>query len=186
MAKLYFRYSSMNGGKSAGLLQVAHNYAENGQKCALFTAAVDDRYGKGLITSRIGLQREAELFDKTTVFEKTLPRDVNCILVDEAQFLEPAQVIELHRWVHTHGIPVICFGIRTDFRGLPFPGAAMLLAVGDDLEEIKTICSCGKKATMNIRLSADGQRQRDGDQVLIGGNSRYRQVCGTCFYRDDA
>lgn len=182
MAKLYFRYSAMNAGKSTYLLQIAYNYNETGQQVALLTAAVDDRYGTGRITSRLGIDREAQVFSPDTHFHETLCDDVACVLVDEAQFLQPAQVRQLHQWAHAKGIPVICFGIRTDFRGDPFPGAAALLALADDLEEIKTICSCGRKATMNMRLAESGERVRDGDQVFIGGNSRYRQVCAGCFY----
>lgn len=173
----------MNAGKSTYLLQVAHNYNANGKQVALFTAAVDDRHGVGLITSRIGLQREALQFTPGTDFAKELPvPDIACVLVDEAQFLGSEQVKQLHRWAHLNGTPVMCFGIRSDFQGNPFPGAATLLALADDLEEIKTICLCGKKATMNIRLSEQGARVQEGDQVLIGGNSRYRQVCANCFY----
>ncbi len=182
MAKLYLRFSSMNAGKSTYLLQVAHNYNENGQAVALFTAAVDDRYGVGKITSRLGIDRDAEVYGRETSFDEVLPTDVACVLIDEAQFLTPVQVRQLHRWTHTRGIPVMCFGIRSDFRGEPFPGAASLLALADDLEEIKTICACGKKATMNVRLTEAGERVREGEQVFIGGNSRYRQVCAGCFY----
>ena len=182
MAKLYFRYSAMNAGKSTYLLQVAHNYNETGQGVRLLTASVDDRYGQGRITSRLGIEREAEVFSAQTCFSSILSPDVACVLVDEAQFLTLAQVKELHQWAHQHNIPVMCFGIRTDFKGEAFPGAAALLALAEDLEEIKTICGCGKKATMNVRLTADGQRVTDGDQVLIGGNNRYRQVCAKCFY----
>lgn len=184
MAKLYLRYSSMNAGKSTYLLQVAHNYNENGQKVALFTASVDDRYGVGRITSRLGIDRDAQVYTPETSFDEVLPQDAACVLLDEAQFLTPTQVRELHRWTHQKGVPVMCFGIRSDFRGEPFPGAASLLALADDLEEIKTICACGKKATMNMRLTETGERIREGEQVFIGGNSRYRQVCAGCFYSD--
>lgn len=184
MAKLYLRYSSMNAGKSTYLLQVAHNYNENGQQVALFTAAVDDRYGVGKVTSRLGISRDAQVYTPQTRFDEVLPLDVACVLVDEAQFLTQEQVRQLHRWTHEKGVPVMCFGIRSDFRGEPFPGAASLLALADDLEEIKTICACGKKATMNMRLTETGARVREGEQVVIGGNSRYRQVCAGCFYSD--
>lgn len=175
----------MNAGKSTYLLQVAHNYNENGRPVELFTAALDDRYGVGLITSRLGLQREARLFQATTDFVEVLaqlPRDIACVLIDEAQFLSPAQVQQLHRWCHSAGVPVMCFGIRSDFQGNPFPGAAMLLSLAEDIEEIKTICQCGKRATMNIRVDEYGQRVVEGEQVFIGGNNRYRQVCARCFY----
>ena len=183
MARLFFRYSAMNAGKSTYLLQVAHNYNENGSQVLLFTSAKDDRAGVGVIASRIGLQREAATYTpETNFFEALAGADVACVLVDEAQFLTFEQAQQLHQWVHKQNIPVICFGIRSDFRGLPFPGSAALLALADDLEEIKTICKCGKRATMNIRTDENGERVREGEQVLIGGNSRYRQVCAKCFY----
>lgn len=182
MAKLYFRYSAMNAGKSTSLLQVAHNYEEQGQKVKLYTAAIDDRYGVGLITSRLGPQREVDVFDKHTDFLASTP-EVSCVLVDEAQFLTKEQVVQLHRLAQVRGIPVICYGLRSDFRGDPFPGSAYLLALADDIEEIKNICTCGKKATMNIRVDAEGRRIRDGEQVSIGGNESYRQACGRCFYQ---
>lgn len=173
----------MNAGKSTYLLQVAHNYNQNGEQVALFTSSMDDRYGVGLITSRLGIQREAKLFDKTTdFFEELRGSHVACVLLDEAQFLTVEQVKQLHQWAHLQGSPVMAFGIRSDFLGNPFPGAAALLGLADDLEEIKTICACGKKATMNIRTTEEGVRVREGEQVFIGGNSRYRQVCAKCFY----
>lgn len=173
----------MNAGKSTYLLQVAHNYNENGKEVLLFTAGVDDRYGVGMITSRLGIQRPANIYTPETDFAAELAdKAVACVLVDESQFLQPFQVKDLHKWAHLKDIPVMCFGIRSDFQGNPFPGAAALLGLADDLEEIKTICACGKKATMNIRLLADGSRAVDGDQVHIGGNNQYRQVCAKCFY----
>lgn len=171
----------MNAGKSTALLQVAHNYEEQGQAVKLYTAAIDDRYGVGVITSRLGPQRQVDLFDSNTDFLASAP-PVACILVDEAQFLSTAQVQQLHQVAQVRGIPVICYGLRSDFRGEPFPGSAYLLALADDIEEIKNICSCGKKATMNIRVDAEGQRIREGEQVSIGGNESYRQACGRCFY----
>ena len=183
MARLYFRYSSMNAGKSTYLLQVAHNYNENGNEVLLLTSAMDGREGFGVISSRIGLKREAKTFDAESNFIELLKEvKVACVLVDEAQFLVPEQVKQLHWWAHTKGIPVMCFGIRSDFKGDPFPGAAFLLTLADNLEEIKTVCRCGKKATMNIRTTSEGERVRDGGQVLIGGNATYRQVCARCFY----
>lgn len=182
MAKLYFRYSAMNAGKSTYLLQVAHNYESNGQQVTLYTAAVDDRYGVGRITSRLGISKEASVFSADTNYEQVLDSSVACVLIDEAQFLQPEQVRQLHRWAHEHGVPVLCFGIRSDFRGQPFPGSAHLLTLADDLEEIKTVCACGKKATMNMRVDDLGNRVLEGSQVCIGGNSRYRQVCASCFY----
>jgi thymidine kinase len=181
VAKLYFRYSAMNAGKSTALLQVAHNYEEQGQKVQLYTAAIDDRYGVGQVTSRLGPHRQVDVFDATTDFLADAPK-VACVLVDEAQFLTTLQVQQLHQLAQVRGVPVICYGLRSDFRGEPFPGSAFLLALADDIEEIKNICSCGKKATMNIRVDENGKRIRDGEQVSIGGNERYRQACGRCFY----
>jgi thymidine kinase len=187
MAKLYFRYAAMNAGKSTSLLQVAHNYEERGMQVALFTAALDDRDGLGVIASRLGLRRAARTFGPATEFRRAhLPEGLACLLVDEAQFLSPEQVRQLHRLAHLDDLPVICYGLRSDFRGEPFPGAALLLALADDLEEMKTICACGRKASMNIRVDATGQRVREGAQIEIGGNERYRAVCPRCVYRDDA
>lgn len=171
----------MNAGKSTSLLQVAHNYEEQGQQVMLYTAAIDNRYGVGLITSRLGPQRQVDLFDNETDFLAEAPQ-VACILVDEAQFLTTRQVQQLHQVAQVRGIPVICYGLRSDFRGEPFPGSAYLLALADDIEEIKNICTCGKKATMNIRVDDEGRRIREGEQVSIGGNESYRQACGRCFY----
>jgi len=171
----------MNAGKSTALLQVAHNYEEQGQQVKLYTAAIDDRYGVGVITSRLGPQRQVDTFDAQTDFFATVPQ-VGCMLVDEAQFLTTAQVQQLHQLAQVRGVPVICYGLRSDFRGIPFPGSAYLLALADDIEEIKNICTCGKKATMNIRVDADGNRIKEGEQVSIGGNESYRQACGRCFY----
>jgi thymidine kinase len=181
VAKLYFRYSAMNAGKSTALLQVAHNYEEQGQQVKLYTAAIDNRYGVGRITSRLGPQREVDVFDDGTNFLTAVP-EVACVLVDEAQFLAKEQVQQLHQLAQVRGVPVICYGLRSDFRGDPFPGSAYLLALADDIEEIKNICSCGKKATMNVRIDEAGRRIREGEQVSIGGNESYRQACGRCFY----
>ncbi|QPF72246.1 thymidine kinase [Roseateles sp. DAIF2] len=183
MARLWFRFAAMNAGKTSSLLQVAHNYEENGEQVLLLTSALDDRAGHGVIASRIGLQREAMTYDTRTDFLALL-QDVTvaCVLIDEAQFLTVEQVTQLHRWVHIRNVPVMCFGLRSDFQGRAFPGAAALLTLADNLEEIRTACRCGKKATMNIRVDESGNRMREGDQVLIGGNGRYRQVCSRCFY----
>ncbi|MES2318351.1 MAG: thymidine kinase [Pseudomonadota bacterium] len=181
MAKLYFRYSAMNAGKSTALLQVAHNYEEQGQKVRLYTAAIDSRYGVGQVTSRLGPQRQVDTFDADTDFLAEAPK-VACMLIDEAQFLSTLQVQQLHQLAQVRGVPVICYGLRSDFRGEPFPGSAYLLALADDIEELKNICTCGKKATMNIRVDDDGKRIKEGEQVSIGGNERYRQACGRCFY----
>jgi thymidine kinase len=181
LAKLYFRYSAMNAGKSTALLQVAHNYEEQGQRVCLYTAAIDHRYGAGKITSRLGPQREAATFDAHFDFFASAP-NVNCILVDEAQFLSSEQVKQLHRLAHVRGIPVICYGLRSDFLGEPFRGASYLMTLADTIEELKNICTCGKKATMNIRVDGQGRRMTAGEQIDIGGNERYQHVCGKCFY----
>ena len=181
MAKLYFRYSAMNAGKSTALLQVAHNYEEQGQAVRLFTAAIDHRFGVGHVTSRLGPQREVDVFEADTDFLAIIEK-VACVLIDEAQFLSPQQVQQLHQLAQVKGVPVICYGLRSDFRGEPFPGSAYLLALADDIEELKNICSCGKKATMNIRVDQNGRRLREGEQISIGGNESYRQACGRCLY----
>ncbi|MGD0968567.1 MAG: thymidine kinase [Candidatus Aquilonibacter sp.] len=186
MAKLYFRYSAMNAGKSTALIQVAHNYQENGRRVVLFTSAVDHRFGKGIIKSRIGPQRDALTFDADFDFFGAMSemRDVSCVLVDEAQFLSPQQVRQLHRGAHLLGIPVICYGIRSDFLGEPFPGSAYLLTLADSVEELKNICSCGRKATMNPRF-VDGERLFAGAQVAIEGDVEYRPMCARCFYEGE-
>jgi thymidine kinase len=189
VAKLYFRYAAMNAGKSTALLQAAHNYEERGLRVRLFTAALDDRGGAGTIASRLGLSRQAETFGANTSFDPAAvlvgaaPRPA-CLLIDEAQFLTREQVRQLHRLVHRADIPVLCWGLRSDFQGHAFAGAAELLTLADDLEELKTICACGRKASMNLRLDAQGHRVTAGEQVLIGGNDRYRAVCPRCFYSD--
>jgi len=190
MSKLYFRYAAMNAGKSTALLQVAHNYEERGLRVLLFTAAHDDRAGAGQIGSRLGLVRAAATFGPATDFvhghlQALAGGPLACLLVDEAQFLTPAQVRQLHRMAHVDGLPVICWGLRSDFRGDAFAGAAMLLTLADDVEEMKSICACARKATMNLRIDADGRRVQEGEQVVIGGNERYRAVCPACFYADD-
>ena len=186
MSKLYFRYAAMNAGKTTTLLQAAHNYEERGMAVALFTAAHDDRAGQGVIGSRLGLQRRVATFGPDTVFERGgLPADVACVLIDEAQFLTPEQVRQLHRLAHRDGLPVLCYGLRSDFRGDGFPGSVALLTLADTLEEMKTICACGRKASLNLRIDAEGRRVREGAQVEIGGNDRYRAVCPSCFYAEE-
>ena len=184
MAKLYFRFAAMNAGKSTALLQIAHNYEERGQSVDLYTAKLDDRYGVGNVTSRLGVTRDAETFSETTNFEEIYQSRTppSCILIDEAQFLSEAQVTQLHRMAHTSRTPIICYGLRSDFQGQPFPGSKALLTLADDLEEMKTICRCGRKATMNVRLDASGNRVTEGAQVEIGGNARYEAVCARRFY----
>jgi thymidine kinase len=183
MAKLYFRYSAMNAGKSTALLQVAHNYEEQGRRIVIYTAAVDDRFGVGRVTSRLGIGRDALIFDNQFDFMTMMPVDgIACVLIDEAQFMTPEQVVQLHQVAQLKGVPVICYGLRSDFQGKAFPGAAHLLALADDLEEMKTVCGCGKKATMNLRVDEHGQPVREGAQVEIGNNNRYRPVCARCYY----
>jgi len=187
MAKLYFRYSAMNAGKSTALLQVAHNYEEHGRKVRIFTSALDGRFGKGIVTSRLGPQRTVEAYDETTDFMQALgtnAKDLSCLLVDEAQFLTVEQVWQLHRIAHVAGVPVICYGLRSDFLGNPFPGAAQLLTLADSIEEIKTICACGRKATMNVRVDESGKRITEGSQIAIEGETCYIQTCGRCFYSE--
>lgn len=184
MAKLHFRYASMNAGKSTQLLQVAHNYEEGGHQIRLFTAKIDDRVRPGVIASRLGVAKDAEVFDSTTVFPDLIKHkaDLACVLIDEAQFLTPKQVQQLHFMVHDLNLPIMCFGLRTDFKGEPFPGSTFLLSLAEDVSELKAICACGHKSTMQIRLDDEGVRVCEGESVLIGGNNLYRQVCGHCFY----
>jgi len=192
VSKLYFRYAAMNAGKSTALLQVAHNYEERGMQVLLFTAAHDDRVGAGQIGSRLGLTRPADTFGRDTEFSAALLRaragagaPLACVLIDEAQFLTQAQVRQLHRLAHVDDLPVVCWGLRSDFRGEAFEGSAALLTLADEVEEMKSICACARKATMNIRIDAQGRRVQEGAQVEIGGNERYRAVCPACFYADD-
>jgi len=181
MAKLYFYYSTMNAGKSTALLQAAHNYAERGMSALLFTARLDDR-ASGRIASRIGIEAESERFDANTDFWALLAASrTDCVLIDEAQFLTKEQVRQLARLVDEANIPVMCYGLRTDFRGELFPGSTALLAWADTLSELKTICSCGRKATMVVRVSPDGMVERAGQQVEIGGNDRYVSLCRKHF-----
>jgi thymidine kinase len=186
MAKLYFRYAAMNAGKSTALLQVAYNYEERDQSVRLFTSAIDTRNGGERIASRLGVARAASLYDATTDFACVLLAEPlpSCVLIDEAQFLTERQVTDLHRFAHVEDVPVICYGLRSDFQGLAFPGSRTLLTLADDLEEIKTVCRCGRKATFNMRVDHRGQRVTEGDQVEIGGNERYEAVCPLRFYTD--
>ena len=179
MAKLYFYYSAMNAGKSAVLLQSDHNYREQGLRTLLFTPCLDDRYGEGKITSRIGLQQPAFAFDADFDFfvyisDQHKEQGRHCILIDEAQFLTPEQVLQLTLVVDRLKIPVLCYGLRTDFQAEPFPGSQSLLAWADELSELKTISPSGKKATMNIRLDQNDNRIWSGQQVEIGHN--YKSV----------
>jgi thymidine kinase len=182
MAKLYFNYSTMNAGKSTLLLQASHNYHENGMTTYLMTARIDGRAGDGRIGSRIGIGVPADtfiagedLFAKVT--ERLKQGTVACIFVDEAQFLEPAQVWQLARVVDDLDLPVLCYGLRVDFRGELFPGSATLLALADEMREVRTICRCGRKATMVIRQDDHGHPLTQGEQVQIGGNETYVSLC---------
>ncbi len=182
MAKLYFNYSAMNAGKSTVLLQASHNYRERGMRTMLLTAHLDDRMGAGKIGSRIGLEAEAETFkNDDDLFERVDgvhgETPLNCVLVDEAQFLSEKQVWQLCRIADRLGIPVMCYGLRTDFQGKLFPGSATLLALADNLREIRTICWCGRKATMVVRLDEEGRVLAEGDQVSIGGEESYVSLC---------
>jgi len=183
MAKLYFRYSSMAAGKSLDLLKVAFNYEERGQKVLLFTSKRDDRHGVGVITSRTGLKKDAvAIDDEFNLFEhvEKLADRPDCLLIDEAQFLTKGQVMELTQIVDHLNIPAICYGIRSDYRCEPFEGSMYLMALADSIEEIKTICHCGKKATMNMRV-IDGKAVYEGEQIIIGGNESYVAVCRKHF-----
>ncbi len=186
MAKLYFYYASMNAGKSTTLLQADFNYRERGMRTLLFTAALDERSGAGRIASRIGLDTAAVGFAADTDLRLHVEREmdhgpVHCVLVDEAQFLSAAQVDQLAAVADVLGIPVLAYGLRTDFRGALFSGSARLLALADSLVEIKSVCRCGRKATMNLRVDGDGRAVADGAQTEIGGNDRYVALCRRHF-----
>jgi thymidine kinase len=182
MAKLYFHYSTMNAGKSTLLLQAAHNYREMGMTPYLLTARFDTRAGEGQIGSRIGLSQPADTYapgdDLCQKLKARLAEGpVACVFVDEAQFLEREQVWQLARAVDDLGVPVMCYGLRVDFRGELFPGSAALLALSDEMREARTICHCGKKATMVIRRDENGRAVTQGDQVKVGGNETYVSLC---------
>ena len=182
MAKLYFHYSTMNAGKSTLLLQASHNYRERGMQTYLLTAQLDDRAGTGRIASRIGIGEEADTFrGDDDLFARIAKRLENgpcaCVFVDEAQFLTREQVWQLARVADDLGIPVMAYGLRVDFRGQLFPGSAVLLALADTMREVRTICHCGRKATMVIRQDGEGHAATDGDQVQIGGNETYVSLC---------
>ncbi len=186
MAKFYFYYSTMNAGKSTTLLQSSYNYRERGMDPLVLTPQLDDRFGEGKVASRIGIKAEAvtftqndNLLDRIAAAHQTAP--LHCVLVDEAQFLTRQQVRQLSDVVDDLGIPVLAYGLRTDFQGNLFEGSQNLLAWADSLTEIKTICHCGRKATMVLRLGEDGKPVRDGAQVKIGGNETYQSVCRRHF-----
>lgn len=182
MAKLYFHYSTMNAGKSTALLQASHNYREGGMQTYLITAQLDTRAGAGRIASRIGIGEAADTFaPDEDLFAKLQARlakgPVACIFIDEAQFLTKQQVWQLARAVDDLGVPVMCYGLRVDFQGNLFPGSAALLAWADEMREVRTICHCGRKATMVIRRGPDGRALREGEQLQIGGNETYVSLC---------
>jgi thymidine kinase len=182
MAKLYFYYSAMNAGKTTTLLQSAHNYRERGMRVLILTPKLDHRAGSGVVASRIGLSAEGLAFDESADLEQAIRADtaahgrLDCVLVDEAQFLSRAQVWQLGEVVDQLQVPVLCYGLRTDFMGELFEGSQYLLAWADELDEIKTICHSGKKATMTVRVDDHGRAVRQGPQVQIGGNERYVSV----------
>jgi len=182
MAKLYFHYSTMNAGKSTLLLQASYNYRERGMRTCLMTAAADGRAGKGQIGSRIGISASADTYDPGTDLYAVLARQkkqgpLACVFIDEAQFLTRDQVWQLARAVDDLGLPVMCYGLRVDFRGELFPGSAALLALADEMREARTICFCGKKATMVVRQDAEGRALTAGEQVQVGGNETYVSLC---------
>jgi thymidine kinase len=186
MAKVYFYYAAMNAGKTTMLLQSSYNYRERGMRTLLFTPSIDTRFGPGQIESRIGLRSGAislgpadNLLNRVRTEHTAQP--VACVLIDEAQFISTEQAWQATDVADTLGIPVLCYGLRTDFKGRLFPGSGALLALADDITELKTICHCGRKATMNLRIDHDGRAVKEGSQVEIGGNDRYVAVCRRHF-----
>lgn len=187
MAKLYFYYSAMNAGKSTVLLQSAHNYSERGMDALLFTPSIDDRFGEGKVASRIGLEADAisftpdyDLYGYVKTYYAANPK-LACVLIDEAQFLTREQVRQLTNIVDALDLPVLAYGLRSDFQGEPFEGSQYLLVWADNLVEIKTICHCGRKAIMNLRVDENGDAVQQGSQVEIGGNERYVSMCRKHF-----
>jgi thymidine kinase len=186
MAKMYFYYSSMNAGKSTSLLQSSYNYKERGMNTLILAPLLDDRFGAGKVTSRIGIESEATTFaSDTNLFDvisaSSADQPIHCVLIDEAQFLTRDQVFQLTEVTDRLSIPVLAYGLRTDFQGEPFDGSKYLLAWADTLKELKAICHCGTKATMVLRLDADGNAVTEGSQVEIGGNDRYVSMCRKHF-----
>ena len=186
MAKLHFHYSTMNAGKSTLLLQASYNYIERGMETYLLTADFDDRGGTGKIASRIGIEAEADTYGPETDLHEMIAARLDagpcaCVFLDEAQWLSREQVWQLARAVDDLGVPVMCYGLRVDFRGELFPGSAALLALADEMREVRTICRCGRKATMVIRVGEDGRALTEGAQVEVGGNDRYVSLCRRHF-----
>jgi thymidine kinase len=186
MAKLHFYYSAMNAGKTTLLLQANYNYQERGMSTLLFTPKIDHRFGENKITSRIGLTAEANTFEEHTDLFKSVKafsehEKIDCVLIDEAQFLSQNQVFQLTEIVDQLNIPVLAYGLRSDFQGNPFEGSKYLLTWAESLSEIKTICHCGKKATMTLRIDPDGKAILEGEQINIGGNESYISVCRQHF-----
>ena len=186
MSKLYFYYSSMNAGKSTSLLQSSYNYRERGMNTLVLSPMVDDRDGRGVVASRIGLKTEAKTIDPddnvfNIVNEHHAETHLSCVLIDEAQFLKRAQVFQLGEVCDRLKIPVLAYGIRTDFQGEPFEGSKYLLAWADNLKELKAICHCGRKATMVIRRDSSGKAVTEGAQIEIGGNDLYESTCRLHF-----
>lgn len=183
MAKMYFYYAAMNAGKSTNLLQASHNYTERGMKTEIFTSSLDNRYGYGYVTSRLGIKEKATLYNNDFNFFEFMKdkTDTSCIFVDESQFLTREQVDQLASIVDTFNIPVLAYGLRTDFQGNLFEGSMRLLAISDSIKELKTMCFCGVKAVMNARIDKDGKVIRDGEQIEIGGNEAYVPLCRKHF-----
>ena len=187
MAKLHFYYSAMNAGKSTTLLQSSYNYHERGMNTLLFAPAIDTRFGLGKVSSRIGLEQEAFSFDEDFDFYDSIRvaidnnPNIKCVLIDEAQFLKQAQVMQLCRICDELNVPVLAYGLRSDFRAEPFEGSKYLMALADQIIELKTICHCGKKAIMNMRVDEFGRAVREGAQIEIGGNERYTAACRKHF-----
>ncbi|MBE7214210.1 thymidine kinase [Shewanella benthica] len=186
MAQLYFYYSAMNAGKSTSLLQSSYNYRERGMNTLVMTASIDDRYGVGKVSSRIGIETPAQVFGSRDDIAKMITtaheeQKLHCILIDESQFLSKEQVKQLTYIVDIVDIPVLCYGLKTDFQGELFTGSQYLLAWSDKLVELKTICHCGRKANMVVRLDDEGKPMREGEQVAIGGNESYESVCRKHF-----
>ncbi len=186
MAKLYFYYSSMNAGKSTALLQSSYNYKERGMNTMVLAPEFDDRFGVGKVTSRIGIEAEATAFRPADDLLKVVEvycenNDLHCVLIDEAQFLTKEQVFQLGEVTDKLNIPVLAYGLRTDFQGEPFEGSKYLLAWSDNLKELKAICHCGAKATMVVRFDESGEAIREGSQIEIGGNDRYVSMCRKHF-----